>query len=61
MVKRKFSDYHDKRKVNAWCPSNPKTPEDYSICSNDKFKFICFDCNHTISISLEEKNQLIVS
>ena len=52
MVKRKFSDYKDKRKVNAWCPSNPKTPEDYSLCSNDKFKFICFDCNHTISISL---------
>ena len=52
MVKRKFSDYHDKRKVNAWCSSNTETPSDYGLYSNKKFKFICFDCNHTISMSL---------
>ena len=51
MVKLKFSDYKDKRKVNAWCPSNIGTPADYGISSIKKFKFICFDCNHTISIN----------
>jgi len=53
-MKRKFSDYKDKRKVNAWCPSNIGTPSDYGLCSTKKFKFICFDCNHTISIILRD-------
>ena len=48
----KFSDHNDKRMVNAWCPSNIGTPEDYSLYSHKKIKFICFDCNHTISIAL---------
>ena len=48
----KFSDYNGKRKVKAWCPSNIGTPEDYSLYSHKKIKFICFDCNHTISIAL---------
>ena len=52
MVKRKFSDYHDKRIVNAWCPSNIGTPAYYGLHSKKKFKFICFDCNHIISMTL---------
>ena len=48
----KFSDHNYKRMVRAWCPSNIGTPEDYGLCSTKKFKFICFDCNHIISMTL---------
>ena len=50
---RPFSDYDDKRKVNAWSDDNIGTPCDYALFSNKKFKFICFDCNHLITISLD--------
>ena len=53
---RLFSEYEDKRKVNAWSPDNIGTPDDYSISSGKKFKFVCFDCNHLFTTSLNAIN-----
>ena len=51
---RPFSEYEDKRKVNAWSPENVGTPNDYTIGSGKKFKFVCYKCNHLLTISLND-------
>ena len=57
MEKRKrvsvsFANYENKQKVNSWSVENVGTPDDHALCSNKKFKFICFKCNHSFSSTL---------
>ena len=52
MPKRLFSDFEDKKKVNAWSENNEFKPDEVSISSSEKFIFKCYECSHEFEIRL---------
>ena len=56
----KFSEYENKRKVNAWCPTNVGKPEDYGLYSKEKSSLfastatIPYQCLYVTSITRDD-------